>query len=309
MRLAHGWSQRDAADRWNALWPADPKTFKNLSYWENWPSKTGYAPSLDVLGRLAELYECGVGDLLLDHADFRHRDSRHATRQQLDHLPTVVNEATLAVARPASTSELSVLTDRLEEMDVQELAHLSATWAQQPNGHLDRRALLLKLGAGLSLGATAPALASVEPAAAQAAAESDGNERLAGIWHSRYVYYSSGRTAEYEGVHHMVLHQQGNKLSGQSLPNALDSLLTLDLLADGSVVTGTWIERTSPTGYYKGAIYHGAIQLLIDPTANGMRGKLLGFDRDAEVNSGVWELTRVAKSTSKSVARQFHYKE
>jgi transcriptional regulator with XRE-family HTH domain len=309
LRLAHGWSQRDAADRWNARWPADPKTFKNFSYWENWPSKTGYAPSLDVLGRLAELYECSVGELLLDHADFRHRDSAHKTREQLDYLPTIVNEVALAVTRPVPTSELSVLTDHLEEMDVQDLARLSATWAQQPNGHLDRRALLLKLGAGLSLGATAPALASVEPAAAQVAAEPDRNERLAGIWRSRYVYYSSGRTAEFEGVHYVVLHQQGNKLSGQSLPNALDSLLTLDLLADGSVVTGTWIERTSPTGYYKGAIYHGAIQLLIDPTANGMRGKWLGFDRDAEVNSGAWELTRVAKSTSRSVARQFHYKE
>jgi len=126
LRLAHGWSQRDAADRWNARWPADPKTFKNFSYWENWPSKTGYAPSLDVLGRLAELYECSVGELLLDHADFRHRDSAHKTREQLDYLPTIVNEVALAVKRPAPTSELSILTDHLEEMDVQDLARLSA---------------------------------------------------------------------------------------------------------------------------------------------------------------------------------------
>lgn len=44
LRLAHGWSQREAADRWNARWPANPKTFKSFSYWENWPSPTGYAP-------------------------------------------------------------------------------------------------------------------------------------------------------------------------------------------------------------------------------------------------------------------------
>lgn len=31
-RLAHGWSQQEAADRWNERWPADPKTFKNFSY-------------------------------------------------------------------------------------------------------------------------------------------------------------------------------------------------------------------------------------------------------------------------------------
>src|SRR5215468_2123415 len=39
-RLAHGWSQREVADRWNARWPDEPKTFKNVSYWEVWPSPT-----------------------------------------------------------------------------------------------------------------------------------------------------------------------------------------------------------------------------------------------------------------------------
>jgi hypothetical protein len=65
MRMAHGWSQRDAADRWNSRWPAESKTFKNFSYWELWPASTGHAPSLDVLGRLAELYECSISDLLV----------------------------------------------------------------------------------------------------------------------------------------------------------------------------------------------------------------------------------------------------
>jgi hypothetical protein len=30
-RLAHDWSQREAAERWNLRWPDDPKTFKNFS--------------------------------------------------------------------------------------------------------------------------------------------------------------------------------------------------------------------------------------------------------------------------------------
>lgn len=37
-RLVRGWSQRQAADQWNERWPADPKTFKNFSYWEVWPA-------------------------------------------------------------------------------------------------------------------------------------------------------------------------------------------------------------------------------------------------------------------------------
>ena len=70
LRFSHGWSQREVAERWNRRWPADPKTAKNISYWELWPGKTGYAPSLDVLDRLAQLYECKVADLLDDGANY-----------------------------------------------------------------------------------------------------------------------------------------------------------------------------------------------------------------------------------------------
>lgn len=75
LRLAHGWSQREAAEQWNARWPDEPKTFKNISYWEGWPSPTGHAPSLDTLGRLAQIYECSVADLLIDCSDYSDRDS------------------------------------------------------------------------------------------------------------------------------------------------------------------------------------------------------------------------------------------
>lgn len=64
VRTARGWSQADVAAAWNSRWPDDPKTFKNVSYWENSPSPTGHSPSLVVLDRLAQLYECHVADLL-----------------------------------------------------------------------------------------------------------------------------------------------------------------------------------------------------------------------------------------------------
>jgi hypothetical protein len=104
-----------------------------------------------------------------------------------------------------------------------------------------------------------------------------------------------------------VISQQENQLSAQSLPNSLHSLLTLDLLARDSIMTGTWIERTSPVGYYKGALYRGAIQLLVDPTGSRMTGRWLGFDKESNINTGDWELTRVAASVSKSVLREFHF--
>ncbi len=307
LRLAHGWSQRDAADHWNARWPADAKTFKNFSYWENWPGPTGHAPSLDVLARLAELYECSVGDLLVDYADFRDRDAAHTVRRQLDQLSGtrggVIPDAGLGIqSNPASASE------RLEKMDTDEVGRLGAAWAQRFDANVDRRALLLKLSAGLALAAAVPTISSLEAAPAEASTTTNEVDRFAGVWHSRYVYYSDGRQQEFEGEHYVVLNHQGNRLHGQSLPNSLNSLLTLEITVAGSVLTGTWMERTSPTGYYKGAVYHGAIQLLVDPSGRSMNGRWVGFDKKSTVKSGEWELTRAAASTSKSVVRQFHHK-
>jgi hypothetical protein len=65
-RYAHEWSQHQAAHEWNQRWPDELKTFKSFSYWEQWPSRTGHAPTFDNLAKLAELYECAVSDLLVD---------------------------------------------------------------------------------------------------------------------------------------------------------------------------------------------------------------------------------------------------
>jgi len=74
MRVAHGWTQQTAAEEWNKHWPEDKKTFKNFSYWENWPGDSGYPPHLPTLLRLAELYQCAMSDLTEGLGDFRHLD-------------------------------------------------------------------------------------------------------------------------------------------------------------------------------------------------------------------------------------------
>jgi tetratricopeptide (TPR) repeat protein len=86
-RLAHGWSQRDVADVWNRHWPDQMQTYKKISYWELWPSPTGHAPSLDVLAKFAELYECSVADLMEDHPDFRSHDAIYRQREDLRSKP------------------------------------------------------------------------------------------------------------------------------------------------------------------------------------------------------------------------------
>lgn len=109
-RLAHGWSQRRAADEWNRLWPNEPKTLKNFSYWEVWPSSTGYEPSLDVLDRLAHLYQCSVADLVVDLADYSHRDATAITvrpRRRPDAEP-IPRECSIAGGHPANFEILTL---------------------------------------------------------------------------------------------------------------------------------------------------------------------------------------------------------
>jgi hypothetical protein len=318
IRLAHCWSQDQAAAEWNRRWPADPKTFKNLSYWELWPSQTGHAPSLDTLTRLAEMYECSVADLLADCPDYRSRDPAHEVRRGLAALPAVIESPVGDVLEETARSGqewdreliegLSRLADRLEDTDVDELARRAATWMQKLDPAMSRRALLVKLSAGLSIAAANPALAMGN---ASTPASPQGPIRppdVSGIWHSRYLYYNSGRDEELEGEHYIALRQEDSRIDGQSLPHSMDSLLRLNLSVEGSVATGTWTERTSPAGYYRGATYHGTVQFLVDPVGRRMSGKWLGFGKNFRINNGEWELTWVDGSTAKSTQRFYYNK-
>jgi hypothetical protein len=128
MRVAHGWTQADTAREWNRRWPDDPKTFKNISYWENWPSPTGHMPSLLVLDRLAELYECDAADLLAGWGE-------HGGEQG-----------------PRGGAEADALAWQVDHLDLRELARAIGAWARRLPAE-QRRALLLKLSSAAAVAA------------------------------------------------------------------------------------------------------------------------------------------------------------
>ncbi|MFF4612211.1 helix-turn-helix domain-containing protein [Streptomyces albidoflavus] len=133
-------------------------------------------------------------------------------------------------------------------------------------------------------------------------------ENHSGIWLSLYEFFSSSREQSFTAAHHVVLLQHGNRLTAQSLSHAStnpDSPLSLDLTVDRNVVTGTWTEQTAPDGYYQGARYHGAIQLLVEPTGRRMAGKWVGFGKDFDVNTGPWELRLLDTSTAKATLERY----
>jgi len=290
-RLARGWSQREAADRWNERWPDDPKTFKNFSYWEQWPNKTGYAPSLEVLSRLAELYSCHISDLLSDGPAFNHLDPAYKHRTELERLSGAVAAAANETSTAASdaSKDLADFVQRLHDGDVDELARVAAEWSKHVSGAIDRRSLLLKLSFALTTAATMLSSApSQRHATHPAKNEASG---LTGIWRSEYGYYSTRRNQHNTDAHYVVIRQAGDAVAIESLRQSTGSELRLDVALDGMFATGTWEERTSPTGYYKGAIYRGAIQLLVSPSLTAMTGKWIGFGKNFSINNGDWSFT------------------
>jgi hypothetical protein len=297
LRLAHGWSQGDAADRWNDRWPDDAKTYKNISYWEQWPAPTGYTPSLDVLAKLAQLYECHVAELLCDVGDNRSGDPVFRARRYVQGLPAVVATSANRAGGDAETAHptLDEFIAHLDQADVQDLARETSLWSAQLDPSIDRRALLLKLGFALTVAAAAP---DGERARTTTTSASRTGVDLSGIWRSEYSYYSSGRRADFTGLHYVVVRHEDNNLAIEGLRQSSGSMVTMNLQLDGLTATGNWEERTSPTGYYKGAVYRGAIQLLLSPAGGRMSGRWIGFGKNFQINNGDWELTLESRSLS-----------
>jgi transcriptional regulator with XRE-family HTH domain len=126
-----------------------------------------------------------------------------------------------------------------------------------------------------------------------------------GVWLSTYEFFSSGRDKSFSNAHYVVLLQQDNRATVRSLNGPEKSLLIMDLTIDGGVVTGTWSEETEKAGYYRGARYHGAIQMIAEPTGRRITGKWVGFGRDMEINTGPWTLIYVDESTSRETLAKY----
>ncbi len=166
-RMARGWSQREAADAWNARWPDDPKTFKNFSAWELWPGPTGHAPSLTTLDRLARLYECAPGDLL---ADLPNYGAKYETSPKTRTIGTDGGTASPTLV-PALAEVLTARVVAMGSVDVNyaELAEEVVMWAPGLPGGINRRDLVQKIGATLAVAAAAPLLDIADPENARAA--------------------------------------------------------------------------------------------------------------------------------------------
>jgi hypothetical protein len=157
---------------------------------------------------------------------------------------------------------------------------------------------------GFSLGRDMTRRQAIGGAAILALPVAEGKTRgpLTGIWRSRYEYPSSSRGKTFTSEHTVVVLQHGARVSVRSI--AGEGQVSMDLSTEGNTVTGTWNEVTSAEGYYRGARYSGAIQMLIDPSGHRMAGKWAGFGRSNEVNTGPWQLDLVTADVSRESIRE-----
>lgn len=120
-------------------------------------------------------------------------------------------------------------------------------------------------------------------------------DSFSGTWHCRYWYPSNQHDGEDVSEYTAIIHQDGDTLVLASQPNAEGSYMIARIRVEGDLVTGTWQENTSPDGEFKGAMYSGAFQLLLDETQSTMEGKWVGVGQEEgkrKIYTGRWQITR-----------------
>lgn len=120
-----------------------------------------------------------------------------------------------------------------------------------------------------------------------------------GTWHCTYWYPSNVHAGEDTSEYDVTVTRSGNQLILESKPTENGSYILIRLSLEDDIATGTWHETTAPEGAFKGMVYSGALQLIVNKDATVMEGKWVGIGRDYEMNrpdiyTGKWKLNKLA---------------
>ena len=127
---------------------------------------------------------------------------------------------------------------------------------------------------------------------------------LTGIWLSSYDYETTGREprspATITWPSSSTAPAAGPVHAGIAVPGA-DGPDRQRPGADRYLDRG---DQSRPADYH-GAVYHGAIQLLLEPTGRRMTGRWVGFGRDFDLNTGPWNLELVTSSVTDETMKEY----
>jgi hypothetical protein len=124
------------------------------------------------------------------------------------------------------------------------------------------------------------------------------SEESAQMWRCTYWYPNNAGTGDDPSEYQMKRYHDGETIVFESVPNAEGSYMLVRLTSMDDIATGNWHETASPTGEFKGALYSGAGQLMIDPETQAMDGQWAGAGYDHELEkmriySGKWEIVPI----------------
>jgi hypothetical protein len=137
----------------------------------------------------------------------------------------------------------------------------------------------------------------------------EANKFFSGIWSCSYMYPSQKHAGEDVSEHYVNVYNKGQTLVFESIPNIEESYLLVRLTINGELATGIWQETTSPTGAYKGAVYEGAVQLIIDKGKKRMDGVGVGptlKDGKTTIYPSKWEMRRIGQKKAVASAVKTH---
>lgn len=129
-------------------------------------------------------------------------------------------------------------------------------------------------------------------------ADQDKNS-FEGVWYCGYWYPSNTHDGEDVSEYYVKAYQRGGELVLESLPNPTGAYILLKLVIDNDLATGFWEETTAPAGEFAGAIYSGAVQLIISEDGKRMDGKWVGVGQDdgkRQIYGGKWKMHRAGSS-------------
>lgn len=126
---------------------------------------------------------------------------------------------------------------------------------------------------------------------------SSAHDEISGIWKSDYYYRSSEKESDSESVQYVRMYPQGGELVVETLPNN-DAYFVARFWLDGDVATGSWQGISAPESERHGAVYHGAVQLVISKDRKHMKGRWVGFGKKMEVKTGPWEFSYLGEDIS-----------
>jgi hypothetical protein len=118
-------------------------------------------------------------------------------------------------------------------------------------------------------------------------------QSIEGTWNSRYEYARGPGGEQQVSEHSIRFAQMKSEWVGVSLPVADGSEVRLNLRQEGNQFSGTWHEKTSPAGHYKGREFSGAILLSLNESGQELSGKWLGMSSSTNrIKDGAWTLRR-----------------